>query len=80
MAAAAPAALLSLPSEGVSLAALRALVASSSGRAVSLPDGTAAPFEQLSTSQVAAGVVKPLTAGSQDSYARQLIAQARSAA
>jgi hypothetical protein len=80
MAAAGPATLLSLPSEGVSLAALRALAAASAGRDVALPDGAAVPFDSLSTMQVASGVVKPLTADTQDSYARQLIAQARARA
>ena len=78
---AAPAeALPEVPREGLSLAALRAFADAHAGTTYELsPGAESLPFEQLTTAQVCAAVVKPATLvdGAGCTYAELLLAQAR---
>ena len=81
---AAPAeALPDVPREGLSLAALRAFADAHAGTTHAVhPDAQPLPFEQLTTAQVCAAVVKPATLaggphGASCTYAELLQAQAR---
>ena len=69
-----------VPSEGLSLAALRAFAAAHAGTThVLSPDAEPVPFEQLTTAQVCDTVIKPATLvdGVSCTYAELLQAQAR---
>jgi hypothetical protein len=74
-----------VPSEGLSLAALRAFADAHAGREYTLQtDGgpVTLPFQQLTTAQVVQAVVQPATAkgaagGGDCTYAELLLAQAR---
>ena len=77
---AAPAeALPDVPREGLSLAALRAFAKAHAGTTHRLPDSEPLLFEQLTTAQVCAAIVKPATLvdGAGCTYAELLLAQAR---
>ena len=65
-------ALPSVPCEGLSLAALRAFAAEHEGTAHRPHlDAEEVPFEQLTTAQVCAAVVKPATDGAAGLYLRE---------
>jgi hypothetical protein len=74
-----------VPSEGLSLAALRAFADAHAGREYTLQSDVGPvtlPFEQLTTAQVVQAVVQPATAkgaagGAECTYAELLLAQAR---
>ena len=69
-----------VPREGLSLAALRAFADAHAGTTYELsPGAESLPFEQLTTAQVCAAVVKPATLvdGAGCSYAELLLSQAR---